>query len=139
MVSFLTRNRFQGSHLTRFDSTQQPLFQRISNARPRCRFQDNDRNFVVFEVLLVSKILIRRDQGIVSIPFGGFDESSVCELRPTFFRGGIHGYRMQKPAEWNRNSLGRKGFSHGDGLYEAGSGKFQHGFDLVPDHSGKPL
>jgi hypothetical protein len=53
---------------------------RISNARPGSRFKDNDRDFAVFEVLLVSKVLVRRDQGVVSIAFGGFDQNPVVEL-----------------------------------------------------------
>ena len=86
------------------------LLNRLFDVRPGGCLENENGNFPMCQVLLISKILICRYQNIISLAFGRFDKTSVCELGPAIFCGGIHRGGMQKTPKRKRDPLVKKDF-----------------------------
>ena len=76
-----------------------------TNLRPSCRRQDQDGNSTVFEVLLITQILIGGDQKFEGGIFSGEKQIAIVQGRPSLLKGSLHRMPDEQAPQRQRRSL----------------------------------
>lgn len=106
------------------------------DARPTGCGQYNDCDFAAHEVLLISEILIGRDQNGKAVLFGLLQQFTIFQIVPTQIkdRGDLMGGEVFAKRDWG--TLVEKN-AHSSRFERAG-GVFEHGTDLLERDARKP-
>jgi hypothetical protein len=111
-----------------------------SNLRPTGGPENHDRDLASGEILLITKILVRRDQDLKPHRFGHLDELSILQLAPPTFERRFDDVPVEGAAEGGRCPLIEEEFQTASGRNrQALACVLQNGINLSSSDSGEPL
>src|ERR1051326_4712485 len=116
----------------------------LLNLRPARRWQDENSDSPMRQILLILEILIRREEQLESGRFRSREQISLAHLRPSALVRGVDGMTNERVTKRNWRTLVGKD-AHGAGTRglvrrgEALLGMCQNSERLFADDSGKPF
>lgn len=113
------------------------MFHRSLNARPAGSRQHDHRDLTTREVLLISQILVGRDQNRKAALFGFLQQFTVFQIVPTKLKGRRDLMDRKVLAKWDWSTLVEKN-THLR-RFEGAGGVLKHGADLRERHARKPV
>jgi hypothetical protein len=106
---------------------------------PTRRPQNQNRHAPSAQILLILKILIRRDKDVEARSLGSFDERAVLEIVPAAFERRLNAMLAERPPKRRWRALVKQNFQGSGRNGQALARVRQHRVDLRACNPGKPL